>query len=795
MIILNELHATNFLGHQEFDFSFANNGLFLILGENGAGKSSFFDAVLFALYGKISRGNVNKSDIINEYADDGCYVTLSFTTNNQEYFIRRSIDHSVHGNSLELFIDNVDSSSNLMSETQRIIEDIFGDYHTFVTTVMFPQSFKDTFLGSTDSVQKQTFEKILKLQYLTQYGEKCKISLNELEEEEKDLNVKSYAIIEKLNNSNDMHNTLKEKMENDIKDLNIKIDEISNEISKYDLDIIQERACDYSQKINNIKNKILVKNNDLDNIKLKIKNEQGSFANKAGKLENKVKNKINSYEVNKNQIVIDIKEKYQKLMDDFKKQVSDKYNDIKNKIEDDITVKENELNSITEKYEENDKQLKSEYDKIKSEYDNIINQIDVLNNNIDNHNKQIDELNDSLNMNGPCPTCNREMDEHGKQMLKAKISNIESEKLKNVNQINELKVTLNKLSDDAKSKNMEITELSNKYKQDINDIKNKISELRDEIKLHTKNEEAELNKQFNAYKDKISDEISVAHKSIDIRIQRLNNKLLWISKIIEVNNKSVEERNKEVRDEIVNDIDTLNKQLSEYKELLEKINNDYDKYNDMRKDVDNMKNQIENKKIELENLKIEFAKNEKLMISKQNAIKNELLKLTKDKEIIDFWYKAFKNQGIKNYIIGNVIPKFNDYINQYLKLITDKFKVQIYNVSENKDGTIKNKIDVKVYRQDGTETKFVKLSGGEKRSLDIPTMLALHEISQEVSGLDINISFADEIFDSLDDINAEGAVSLLKSETKHKACYIATHNQWWKNQDVDDIIEFSKPGK
>src|SRR5712691_8115676 len=63
--------------------------LIAICGENGAGKSSIFDAILFALYGKHRLGKMHADQLISEDLDR-LSVEFEFEAEGQRYLVRRS---------------------------------------------------------------------------------------------------------------------------------------------------------------------------------------------------------------------------------------------------------------------------------------------------------------------------------------------------------------------------------------------------------------------------------------------------------------------------------------------------------------------------------------------------------------------------------------------------------------------------------------------------------------------------------------------------------------------------------
>lgn len=78
-------------GRNVIDFSSIQNALFLISGPTGAGKTYIFDAICFALYGKLSGETRKEEDIRSSFApsDSVAYVEFTFSYQGHEYVIYR----------------------------------------------------------------------------------------------------------------------------------------------------------------------------------------------------------------------------------------------------------------------------------------------------------------------------------------------------------------------------------------------------------------------------------------------------------------------------------------------------------------------------------------------------------------------------------------------------------------------------------------------------------------------------------------------------------------------------------
>ena len=82
-----------YAGESTIDFEkLGEHGLYLITGDTGAGKTTVFDAITFALYGEAS-GTVRESGMFrSKYAkaETETFVELTFSYQRKEYKIRRN---------------------------------------------------------------------------------------------------------------------------------------------------------------------------------------------------------------------------------------------------------------------------------------------------------------------------------------------------------------------------------------------------------------------------------------------------------------------------------------------------------------------------------------------------------------------------------------------------------------------------------------------------------------------------------------------------------------------------------
>jgi DNA repair exonuclease SbcCD ATPase subunit len=96
MIVFKKLRYQNILstGNQFTEIDLNRSNSTLVVGENGAGKSTFIEALTFALYGKPFR-NINKPQLLNAITGKGLLVELEFTIGKKDYMVRRGMKPNI----------------------------------------------------------------------------------------------------------------------------------------------------------------------------------------------------------------------------------------------------------------------------------------------------------------------------------------------------------------------------------------------------------------------------------------------------------------------------------------------------------------------------------------------------------------------------------------------------------------------------------------------------------------------------------------------------------------------------
>lgn len=104
MILFKSVTYSNFLavGNTPITIDLNSSNTTLIIGSNGAGKSTIIEAIVFALFNKSFR-KVNKNQLINSVNEKDCRVELDFSIGSKEYKVIRGLKPNI----FEIWIDGV----------------------------------------------------------------------------------------------------------------------------------------------------------------------------------------------------------------------------------------------------------------------------------------------------------------------------------------------------------------------------------------------------------------------------------------------------------------------------------------------------------------------------------------------------------------------------------------------------------------------------------------------------------------------------------------------------------------
>lgn len=169
----------------KIDFTtLGTQGLYLITGDTGAGKTSIFDAITFALYGEAS-GNVRDPQMFrSKYAkpEKKTYVELTFTYRNKQYRVKRNPEYQrPKGRGSGMTLQKAEAELEYLSESDRqvvsrskdvtkAVTEILGlDYRQFTQIVMIAQGDFQKLLLADTVTRKEIFRRIFhteKFQYL-----------------------------------------------------------------------------------------------------------------------------------------------------------------------------------------------------------------------------------------------------------------------------------------------------------------------------------------------------------------------------------------------------------------------------------------------------------------------------------------------------------------------------------------------------------------------------------------------------------------------------------------------------
>ena len=213
----------------EIDFSkFGDSGIYLIAGETGAGKTTIFDAISFALFGETSGSTRKTKSLKSDFTDENNlgYVELEFLSHGEKYHIRRECAYKKTNRNgkitpisevAELVKPNNETVFGTKEVSDEITKILGIDKNQFSQIVMIAQGEFKKFLLAKNNEKVEIFRNIFKTDIFNSFqfriNELSKKSLAEKKDTELILTSKIESVdsaenaeLQELINSKNIHN-------------------------------------------------------------------------------------------------------------------------------------------------------------------------------------------------------------------------------------------------------------------------------------------------------------------------------------------------------------------------------------------------------------------------------------------------------------------------------------------------------------------------------------------------------------------------------------------------------------
>jgi DNA repair exonuclease SbcCD ATPase subunit len=251
MIIFEKVRWKNFLStgnaFTEIDLTRSTNTL--IVGHNGAGKSTILDALTFGLFGKPFR-KINKPQLMNTINNADCVVEIEFKIGKKQYKIVRSIKP----NAFEIYCDSVlvnqdAKAKDYQEHLEKFILKL--NYKSFTQVVILGSASFVPFMQLSPGDRRAIIEDLLDIQIFSSMNSIVKNKISTIKDEQKtvDYNIKLVDAKISLQKQN-----IEDNKKNHLVEINKKVQEISdndthlNKVAK-DVALIQKHIQQLTDKI------------------------------------------------------------------------------------------------------------------------------------------------------------------------------------------------------------------------------------------------------------------------------------------------------------------------------------------------------------------------------------------------------------------------------------------------------------------------------------------------------------------------------------------------------------------
>ena len=249
MITFKTIKWRNFLstGQHFTEIDFTKNKTNLIIGTNGAGKSTILDALCFSLFGRSFR-KINKPQLINTVNEKDCIVEVEFLIGTLEWKVIRGIKPNI----FEIYcndkvIDQVSASNDQQKWLEQTV--LKMNYKSFTQIVILGSSAFVPFMQLPTSHRREVIEDLLDIKIFSSMNTVIKEKIRKIRDEVKTLELKKESLFDKV----EMQKNFIEELENrGNANINANKEKIANLNSEV-VDCIKENTLIEEDVLKNIK--------------------------------------------------------------------------------------------------------------------------------------------------------------------------------------------------------------------------------------------------------------------------------------------------------------------------------------------------------------------------------------------------------------------------------------------------------------------------------------------------------------------------------------------------------------
>ena len=253
MILFEKLRWKNFLstGNQFTEISFQDASTTLVIGSNGAGKSTMLDALTFSLFGKPYR-KINKPQLLNTVNEKDCVVEVEFSIGNVTWKIVRGIKPNIfqiykNGKPLDQHASANDQQKWFEQSVLKM------NYKSFTQIVILGSSTFIPFMQLSASHRREVIEDLLDIKIFSSMNTTVKEKIRSVREEMRTLDLKKESLKDKVDMQKNFIHQIEESGQKNIDTKKKKITTILEEIESLNADI-EKVSLIFNQKQEEMKN-------------------------------------------------------------------------------------------------------------------------------------------------------------------------------------------------------------------------------------------------------------------------------------------------------------------------------------------------------------------------------------------------------------------------------------------------------------------------------------------------------------------------------------------------------------